>query len=112
MWSFFNDRLPYLCPTIFSGLATPLHDYHLSHTFTDPVVGVEKPDVEIPENETKVEVCFTLSTGITDQVIVTAMTGPKTGAANGATGMYMYYTNTPYLKMVLHMKFKALATCL
>ena len=56
--------------------------------------------------------CFTLSTGITDQVIVTAMTGPKTGAANGATGMYMYYTNTPYLKMVLHMKFKVPATCL
>ena len=24
MWSLFNDRLPYLCPTIVSGLATPL----------------------------------------------------------------------------------------
>ena len=64
----------------------------LSCTYADPVVSVDRPDIEIPENETEVEVCFTLSTGITEQVIVTAMTGPKTGAANGATGMY--YTNT------------------
>jgi hypothetical protein len=31
-------------------------------------------------------VCLVLSTGITEQVVVTTVTGPKTGAADQATG--------------------------
>ena len=59
-------------------------------TYTVPVVEVDKPDIDIPENETEVEVCFVLSTGVTDQVVVTAETGPKTGAADQATGLLHY----------------------
>ena len=43
-------------------------------------------NVTVPEGDPKVEICLSLSTGITQQVIVTAETGPKSGAADQATG--------------------------
>ena len=55
-------------------------------THTEPIVSVERPNVTILENETEVEICLILSTGIAEQVVVTAETGPKTGAADQATG--------------------------
>ena len=44
------------------------------------------PNITVPEGDPEVDICFDLSTGITEQVVVTAMTGPKAGAANQATG--------------------------
>ena len=43
----------------------------------------------IPENIPGgvVEICFSLSTNITQPVTVTAVTGPKSGATNPATGI-------------------------
>ena len=38
------------------------------------------------EGALEVEICVVLTSGITDEVIVTAVTGPKIGAANQATG--------------------------
>ena len=57
----------------------------------DPVVVVDKPNITVPENQTEVEVCITLSTGITEQVEVIAVTGPKAGAADQATGRDFKY---------------------
>ena len=53
---------------------------------TDPEVTVNIPDITIPENQTEVEICISISTGITEQVIVTTETGLKTGSSNPATG--------------------------
>ena len=65
-----------------------LYSIHFSHG-TEPTVTVERPNVTIPENVIDVEVCILLSTGISQRAIVTAETGPKTGAADQATGLIM-----------------------
>ena len=52
------------------------------------MVDVEVPDVTVPEDMPEVEICITLSTGVTEQVVVTAVTAPKVGAANQATGRF------------------------
>ena len=51
------------------------------------------PDVTVPEGDPNITICIVLSTGITEQVIVTAVTGPKSGAANPATGKSDYSTS-------------------
>ena len=43
-------------------------------------------NVTVPESDPMVEICFSLSSGITEQVVVTAETRPKTGAADQAIG--------------------------
>ena len=48
-------------------------------------------NVTVPESDPTVDICFSLSSGITEQVIVTAETGPKTGAADQATGTYVLH---------------------
>ena len=63
-------------------------------------MSVERPNVTVPENETEVEICLILSTGIVEQVVVTAETGPKTGAADQATGitvLFMNHTSCGYI---------------
>ena len=65
-----------------------LYGIHFSHG-TESTVTVERPNVTVPENETDVEVCVLLSTGIIQRAIVTAETGPKTGATDQATGLIM-----------------------
>lgn len=54
---------------------------------TDPEATVDIPEINVPENETEVEICISVSTGFAQQVIVTAETGPKAGSSNPATGM-------------------------
>ena len=49
-------------------------------------VDIERPNIVVPENTPAVEICILLTTGVTEQVVVTAETGPKTGATNQATG--------------------------
>ena len=56
-------------------------------------IEVSMPNITVPEENPEVEICFDLSTGITEQVIVTAVTGPKSGAANSATGKSDYITS-------------------
>ena len=56
-----------------------------------PEVNIVMPNITVPEPVPEVEICFTLSTGITDEVIVTAETGPKSGAANQATRKFIRY---------------------
>ena len=56
-------------------------------------VEVSMPNITVPEENPEVEICFDLSTGITEQVIVTAVTGPKSGAATPATGKSDYITS-------------------
>ena len=46
------------------------------------------PNISVPEPMDEVPICIVLSTGITEQVVVTAVTGPKSGAANQATGRH------------------------
>ena len=53
-----------------------------------PEVNVQFVNITVPEGDPDVEICFDLSTGITERVVVTAQTGPKAGAANPATGIY------------------------
>ena len=77
--------------------------YYYNYNFislTGPGVSVERPNVTVPENETEVEICLILSTGIVEQVVVTAETGPKTGAADQATGitvLFMNHTSCGYI---------------
>ena len=53
---------------------------------TEPEVNVDIPDISVPENQTEVEICISLNTGVSENVVVTAETGPKSGAANQASG--------------------------
>ena len=46
------------------------------------------PNVTVPEEMPEVEICIELTTGVTEEVVVTAETGPKSGAANQATGRF------------------------
>ena len=52
------------------------------------------PNISVPEGDPEVEICFVLSTGITERVVVTAQTGLKAGAANPATGSLSLSTVT------------------
>ena len=61
-----------------------LSNIHMDHA--DPETNVEVPNIDVPENETEVEICISVSTGISEQVIVTAETGPKAGSSNPAAG--------------------------
>ena len=65
-----------------------LYSIHFSHG-TEPTVTVDTPIIVIPENIIDVEVYILLSTGIPQRAIVTAETGPKTGATDQATGLIM-----------------------
>ena len=49
-------------------------------------MNVERPNITVPESIVEVEICVVLTSGVPEQVIVTAVTGPKSGAANPATG--------------------------
>ena len=51
-------------------------------------VNIEMENVTVPETDPMVEVCFSLSSGVTEQIVVTAETRSKSGAANQATGAY------------------------
>ena len=55
---------------------------------TDPEVNIPPTlrNITVPENVTEVQICVMLSTGVSEQVVVTAVTGPKDGAENPATG--------------------------
>jgi hypothetical protein len=53
-------------------------------------VNVEMENVTVPESDPMVEICLSLSRGISEQVVVTAETGPKAGA-NQATGTYILH---------------------
>ena len=68
----------------------PIYVLILYNTVTVPEVNVMVPDISVPEGDQNVTICIVLSTGITEQVIVTAVTGPKSGAANPATGKSDY----------------------
>ena len=45
-------------------------------------------NVTVPESDPMVEICFSLSSGISESIVVTAETRPKDGA-NQATGTYI-----------------------
>ena len=70
----------------------PIHVLFLYDTV--PEVNVMVPDITNSEGDPNITVCIILSTGITEQVIVTAVTGPKSGTANPATGKSNYSTST------------------
>ena len=57
-----------------------------NRALSDPIINVERPNITVPEGDPDVEICVVLTTGITEQVIVTAVTGPKSGTTNPATG--------------------------
>ena len=69
-----------------------LYSVVIVNNLLDPEVNVMVPDITVPEGDPNVTICIILSTGITEQVIVTAVTGPKSGAANPATGKPNYIT--------------------
>ena len=51
-------------------------------------VNIDMGSVIVPESNPMVEICFSLSSGISESIVVTAETGPKDGA-NQATGTYI-----------------------
>ena len=51
-------------------------------------VNIEMENVTVLESDPMVEICFSLSSGVTEQVVVTAETRPKAKAADQATGAY------------------------
>ena len=67
-----------------------LHCYNYIISCVVVEVNIEMRNVTVPESDPNVEICFSLSSGITEEVIVTAETGPKAGAANQATGIYIH----------------------
>ena len=67
-----------------------LHCYNYIISCAVVEVNIEMRNVTVPESDPNVEICFSLSSGITEEVIVTAETGPKAGAANQATGIHTY----------------------
>ena len=54
-------------------------------------------NVTVPESDPSVEICFTLSSGITEAVLVTAETGPKSGNFNQATGTHILSLPSDYV---------------
>ena len=52
-----------------------------------PEFNIGPPMVNVTEPEGMVEVCITTSSPLARNIVVTAVTGPKSGAANQATGM-------------------------
>ena len=52
--------------------------------------------VNVTEPEGMVEVCITTDSPLARNVVVTAVTGPKSGAANQATGMDKLYKYVGY----------------
>ena len=58
-------------------------------------VDVERPNIAVSEDTPEVEICILLTTGVTERVVVTAETGPKSGATNPATGrLDIHYSHT------------------
>ena len=51
-------------------------------------INIEMENITVPESDPMVEICFSLSSGVTEQVVVTAETRPKVKAADQATGAY------------------------
>ena len=51
-------------------------------------VNIDMGNVTVPESDPMVEICFSLSSGISESIVVTAETAPKDGA-NQATGTYI-----------------------
>ena len=59
----------------------------ISHVPTVPEFNIGPPMVNVTEPEGMVEVCITTNSPLARNIVVTAVTGPKSGAANQATGM-------------------------
>ena len=62
--------------------------YHIA----EPEFNIDPPMVTVPEPDGMVEVCITTDSPLARNIIVTAVTGPKSGAANQATGSYIQLT--------------------
>ena len=62
-------------------------------------VNIVMENVTVPETDPMVEICFSLSSGVTEQVVVTAETGPKTGAADQAAGILTLALCIIYIKL-------------
>ena len=75
--------------------------------FLVTTVEVSMPNITVSEENSEVEICFDLSTGITEQVIVTAVTRPKSGAANPATGKSDYITSGQTVLFILTTQYPA-----
>ena len=71
-------------------------------------VNVDMGNVTVPESDPIVEICFSLSSGISESVVVTAETGPKDGA-NQATGTYIQVYKYYWVLYHLQHKFPFLA---
>ena len=52
-------------------------------------VNIDMVNVTVPESDPMVEICFSLSSGISESIVITAETAPK-DRANQATGTYSY----------------------
>lgn len=53
-----------------------------------PEFNIDPPMRNVTEPEGMVEICITTDSPLGRNIVVTAVTGPKSGAANQATGMY------------------------
>ena len=51
-----------------------------------PIFDFQNPNITIPEPDGPAEICVTMTGGTTVNITVTAMTGPKSGASDQATG--------------------------
>ena len=76
-----------------------------------PEVNIEMSNITIPEPDPEVEICFTLSTGITEEVVINAETGAKSGATNQAIGIYtlISYHSGGHLRTIYAQIFSTLA---
>ena len=54
---------------------------------TVPEFNIDPPMRNVTEPEGMVEICVTTDSPLGRNIVVTAVTGPKSGAANQATGM-------------------------
>ena len=52
----------------------------------EPEFNIDPPMVTVDESDGMVEICITTSSPLARSIVVTAVTGPKNGAANQATG--------------------------
>ena len=80
-----NAHTKYICTLIFHGI-------YAQTTVPEFQIG---PNTQVNESTPDVEICITTSSSLGRDVVVTAETGPKRGAANQATGkrLEVYFNN-------------------
>ena len=66
-------------------------------------VNVEMENVTVPETDPTVEICLTLSTGVAEQVVITAETRRKAGADDEALGTYVRIIHARNLKDLVYL---------